>query len=208
MPAGGRPIAPTPGIKRRVGWSARTTSPRPPSTSSRCFSRAPMTRGASTASCAWLGRSASTPCGCSCTTSCGPRTAKASTPSRAVRRHRREPRHQTAVRALRLLLGPAPQAGPQRAPTPGVHNSGWVQSPGADHLDDPRYAHVLHDYVTGVMSQFRNDNRVLGWDLWNEPDNPAQRVSQGGAQGQAGRSSRRCCRRCSSGRGRSIPFNR
>jgi hypothetical protein len=23
------------------------------------------------------------------------------------------------------------------------------------------------------LSLFRNDNRVLGWDLWNEPDNPA-----------------------------------
>ena len=24
------------------------------------------------------------------------------------------------------------------------------------------------------LSQFRNDDRVLGWDLWNEPDNPAR----------------------------------
>ena len=23
------------------------------------------------------------------------------------------------------------------------------------------------------MTQFRNDDRVLGWDVWNEPDNPA-----------------------------------
>jgi hypothetical protein len=68
---------------------------------------------------------------------------------------------------------PHPAVGPQRAPTPGVHNSGWVQSPGADHLGDPAYRAVLQDYVTGVLSIFRNDNRVLGWDLWNEPDNPA-----------------------------------
>jgi hypothetical protein len=68
---------------------------------------------------------------------------------------------------------PHPALGPQRAPTPGVHNSGWVQSPGADHLGDPGYLPVLQDYVTGVLSLFRNDNRVLGWDLWNEPDNPA-----------------------------------
>ena len=32
---------------------------------------------------------------------------------------------------------PAPQLGPQRAPKPGVHNSGWVQGPGAKALDDP-----------------------------------------------------------------------
>lgn len=68
---------------------------------------------------------------------------------------------------------PHPRVGPQRAPVPGVHNSGWVQSPGAERLGDPRYGSVLNDYVTGVLSQFRNDERVLGWDLWNEPENPA-----------------------------------
>ncbi|MBY0442875.1 MAG: cellulase family glycosylhydrolase [Mycobacteriaceae bacterium] len=68
---------------------------------------------------------------------------------------------------------PFPQAGPQRPPRVGVHNSGWVQSPGAAHLDDRRYLRVLYDYVTAVLSQFRTDDRVLGWDLWNEPDNPA-----------------------------------
>ncbi|RFZ58884.1 Sugar-binding cellulase-like protein [Mycobacterium marinum] len=69
---------------------------------------------------------------------------------------------------------PFPKLGQQRAPRPGVHNSGWVQSPGAEHLGDPSYQAVLHGYVTGVLNQFRNDNRVLGWDLWNEPDNPAK----------------------------------
>ncbi|MGD1172854.1 1,4-beta-xylanase [Mycobacterium seoulense] len=69
---------------------------------------------------------------------------------------------------------PAPKAGRQRAPRPGVHNSGWVQSPGAERLGDPRYAGVMRDYVTAVLTQFRNDDRVLGWDLWNEPDNPAK----------------------------------
>lgn len=69
---------------------------------------------------------------------------------------------------------PHPKVGPQRAPTPGVHNSGWVQGPGADLIDDPAYRPVLRDYVTGVIGAFRNDNRILGWDLWNEPDNPAK----------------------------------
>lgn len=68
---------------------------------------------------------------------------------------------------------PHPRLGAQHAPTPGVHSSGWVQSPGADRLGDPSYVPVMRDYLIGVMSQFRNDNRVLGWDLWNEPDNPA-----------------------------------
>jgi hypothetical protein len=69
---------------------------------------------------------------------------------------------------------PQPRAGRQRAPRPGVHNSGWAQSPGAERLGDPRYVPVMRDYVTAVMTQFRNDDRVLGWDLWNEPDNPAR----------------------------------
>jgi hypothetical protein len=69
---------------------------------------------------------------------------------------------------------PLPRLGRQHAPVPGVHNSGWVQSPGAERIGDPRYTRTLQDYVTGVLTQFRNDDRVLGWDLWNEPDNPAK----------------------------------
>ncbi len=68
---------------------------------------------------------------------------------------------------------PRPRLGPQRAPRPGVHNSGWVQSPGAERLGDRGYTRVMRDYVLGVLRQFRNDDRVLAWDLWNEPDNPA-----------------------------------
>lgn len=44
---------------------------------------------------------------------------------------------------------PLPRLGRQRPPRPGVHNSGWVQSPGAQYLGDPRYRRVLRDYVTG-----------------------------------------------------------
>ncbi|GBE66482.1 hypothetical protein MFM001_29440 [Mycobacterium sp. MFM001] len=69
---------------------------------------------------------------------------------------------------------PFPKPGEQPAPRPGVHNSRWVQSPGAEHLGDRAYIGVLQDYVTGVMTQFRSDDRVLGWDLWNEPDNPSR----------------------------------
>jgi hypothetical protein len=69
---------------------------------------------------------------------------------------------------------PFPQTGPQPAPRPGIHNSRWVQSPGAEHLDDRGYTRTLRSYVTGVINQFRNDDRVLAWDLWNEPDNPSR----------------------------------
>jgi hypothetical protein len=66
---------------------------------------------------------------------------------------------------------PNPKLGPQHAPKPGVHNSGWLQSPGAQPLQDPKQYPRLKTYVTGVVSAFGKDPRVLGWDVWNEPDN-------------------------------------
>ncbi len=66
---------------------------------------------------------------------------------------------------------PEPKLGAQRKPTPGVHNSGWVQSPGAAALRDESQYPRLREYVEGVVGAFANDGRVLAWDLWNEPDN-------------------------------------
>jgi hypothetical protein len=66
---------------------------------------------------------------------------------------------------------PNPKLGPQHPPIPGVHNSGWVQSPGAKGLMDPAYEPKLEAYVKGVVGAFANDKRVLAWDVWNEPDN-------------------------------------
>ena len=64
---------------------------------------------------------------------------------------------------------PLPKLGPQHAPIPGVHNSGWVQSPGAKALDDPSQYARLKEYVQGVVGAFAKDDRILGWDVWNEP---------------------------------------
>lgn len=66
---------------------------------------------------------------------------------------------------------PFPVAGKQRAPRPGIHNSGWVQSPGKVALEDPAEYPRLEAYVRGVVTRFANDKRVLAWDIWNEPDN-------------------------------------
>ena len=66
---------------------------------------------------------------------------------------------------------PAPQLGKQREPRPGVHNSGWVQSPGAKALEDASQYRRLEAYVKGVVGAFANDQRILAWDVWNEPDN-------------------------------------
>ena len=66
---------------------------------------------------------------------------------------------------------PFPKLGPQHPPIPGVHNSGWVQAPGAAVLNDPTQYPRLETYVTGIVGAFANDPRILAWDLWNEPDN-------------------------------------
>ena len=66
---------------------------------------------------------------------------------------------------------PNPKLGKQRAPRPGVHNSGWVQSPGADALKDPGEYPRLEAYVKGVVGAFANDKTILAWDVWSEPDN-------------------------------------
>jgi hypothetical protein len=66
---------------------------------------------------------------------------------------------------------PHPKLGEQHPPIPGVHNSGWVQSPGSPALGDPAQEDRLKAYVVGVVEAFANDSRVLGWDVWNEPSN-------------------------------------
>ena len=66
---------------------------------------------------------------------------------------------------------PNPRLGKQRAPTPGVHNSGWVQSPGAAALRNSSEWPRLEAYVKGVVGAFADDSRVIGWDVWNEPSN-------------------------------------
>jgi hypothetical protein len=67
-----------------------------------------------------------------------------------------------------------PQPGPQPAPIPGVHNSRWLQSPGVERVNDPASWGRLEDYLQAVMGEFGRDERVLGWDLYNEPGNSKQ----------------------------------
>jgi hypothetical protein len=62
-----------------------------------------------------------------------------------------------------------PHLGKQPDPKPGVHNSGWVQSPGAKALQDASQYPRLEAYVRGVVGAFAGDTRILAWDIWNEP---------------------------------------
>lgn len=62
--------------------------------------------------------------------------------------------------------------GKQDAPKPGVHNSGWVQDPSVSlRADTAKLFPVLEKYVKDIMTTFKNDKRILMWDLYNEPGN-------------------------------------
>ncbi len=61
--------------------------------------------------------------------------------------------------------------GKQPAPKPGIHNSGWLRDPGKLLYDDPALMSPLEAYVKDVLSYFKNDKRILLWDLYNEPGN-------------------------------------
>ena len=69
---------------------------------------------------------------------------------------------------------PDPHLGPQPAPVPGVHGSGWVQSPGPTAKSDPMQWARLERYVKGVIGVFGTDPRVMAWDLYNEAGNSQQ----------------------------------
>jgi len=64
-----------------------------------------------------------------------------------------------------------PKIGKQPQPKPGVHNSGWVQCPGIDIVADSASWTPVENYVKGIIKRFGEDNRVILWDLYNEPGN-------------------------------------
>lgn len=66
---------------------------------------------------------------------------------------------------------PTYKAGKQPEPKPGVHNSGWVRDPGTLLDEKPELMTNLEAYVKDVLSTFRNDKRIVIWDLYNEPGN-------------------------------------
>jgi len=80
------------------------------------------------------------------------------------------------IRAMPVLFDgiwdPEPRLGPQRTPTPRTHNSIWVQGPGAAVVGDRERWPSLRPYVDAVLDRFGADERVVAWDLFNEPDSP------------------------------------
>ena len=61
--------------------------------------------------------------------------------------------------------------GKQPDPKPGVHNSGWVRSPDKATHDDSTRWDYLEIYVKDIFATFKDDTRIVLWDLYNEPGN-------------------------------------
>lgn len=64
-----------------------------------------------------------------------------------------------------------PKLGTQEPPIPGVHNSRWVASPGRSRVLDKSSWAGLERFVKDVVGRFSRDERVVVWDLYNEPGN-------------------------------------
>ncbi|MBL0744526.1 cellulase family glycosylhydrolase [Chryseolinea lacunae] len=73
---------------------------------------------------------------------------------------------------------PSYEAGKQPAPKTGIHNSGWVRDPGNKVFTDTTFTTfdstqlaTLERYVKDVLTTFKDDKRIVLWDLYNEPGN-------------------------------------
>ena len=66
---------------------------------------------------------------------------------------------------------PTYQAGKQPEPKPGIHNSGWVRDPGDLLFSDSNLTDSLELYVKDILNTFKDDKRIVLWDLYNEPGN-------------------------------------
>lgn len=64
-----------------------------------------------------------------------------------------------------------PKVGKQLEPLKGWYAWDWSPSPGHSMVIDSLAHPKLEHYVSGVMKHFKNDKRILFWDLYNEPTN-------------------------------------
>lgn len=70
---------------------------------------------------------------------------------------------------------PEAQKGKQPEPKTGVHNSGWVHDPIVSmRADTAKLYKEMEMYIKDVLNRFKDDERVLMWDLYNEPGNAGQ----------------------------------
>ena len=71
---------------------------------------------------------------------------------------------------------PYPKIGKQPIPVMGVHNSGWKQSPGMEIVNqvsedeiDAKELNRLKEFIQGILLDYSTDERILMWDIYNEP---------------------------------------
>ena len=85
--------------------------------------------------------------------------------------------NENGIRAMFILFddcafaGKEPYLGKQDDPVPLVHNSGWTPSPGLLRVNNRAVWDELESYVKDIVGAFAHDERVLIWDLYNEPGN-------------------------------------
>ncbi|MEI8376677.1 MAG: cellulase family glycosylhydrolase, partial [Planctomycetota bacterium] len=86
--------------------------------------------------------------------------------------------HKRGIRVVFCLFddcvfGPKhdPYLGKQADVVPGWYAHDWSPSPGWSRVKDPKTWPKLQEYVRDVLTRFKDDPRVLIWDLYNEPTN-------------------------------------
>lgn len=93
--------------------------------------------------------------------------------------------HRHGMTVLPVLFddcfGPEPHLGPYPDPVPNVHNSRWCSSPGRTRMG-LQYRPALRRYVEAFVGAFRDDARVLAWEIYNEPKSEPPTVA---LQGEA-----------------------
>ncbi|GMN89594.1 cellulase family glycosylhydrolase [Francisella sciaenopsi] len=67
--------------------------------------------------------------------------------------------------------GEEPYFGKQKDPIPGLHNSQAAASPGRKTVMDKSKWTELEKYIKDIISNFKSDERIFIWDLYNEPGN-------------------------------------
>ena len=67
---------------------------------------------------------------------------------------------------------PDAELGIQPHPKSGIHNSGWLRDPLDKFRADTLQLYPdMQAYVTDILTTFKDDDRILIWDLYNEPGN-------------------------------------
>ena len=64
-----------------------------------------------------------------------------------------------------------PKTGIQPEPLKGWYAWAWSPSPGHSMVVDTTTYPKLEKYVKAILNHFKNDDRILFWDLYNEPTN-------------------------------------